>query len=185
MAAAAEAIFTADALSTLHALAHCSVGAVPVVPFWPEKLAPVLDRVNELAASVWPPLMYPGPESDPQVAFGQYCLKTALLPPAALPLTVTFHPAPEPVASSTEKFVIVVLVVCACPFRVIAVNVGSAGAVANDSDPPVTLNVVWSFEVAASALAGASTAASATVAAAAAARIEIEIPLTFTSVLLD
>jgi hypothetical protein len=50
--AAAEAIFTAEALSTLHALAHCSVGAVPVVPFWPEKLAPVLARVNELAASV-------------------------------------------------------------------------------------------------------------------------------------
>jgi hypothetical protein len=77
------------------------------------------------------------------------------------------------------------LVVCACPFRVIAVNVGSAGAVAKDSEPPVTLNVVWSFEVAANALAGASTAVSATAAAAATARFEIEIPLTFTSLLLD
>jgi hypothetical protein len=100
-------------------------------------------------------------------------------------LTVTFHPAPDPVASSTEKFVIVVLVVWACPFKVIAVSVGSAGAVANDSEPPVTLNVVWSLEVAASALAGARTAVIATVAAAATARLEIEIPLTFTSVLLD
>jgi hypothetical protein len=50
--AAADAIFTAEALSTLHALAHCNVGAVPVVPFWPVKLAPVLDRVSEFAASV-------------------------------------------------------------------------------------------------------------------------------------
>jgi hypothetical protein len=119
------------------------------------------------------------------VAFGQYCLKTALLPPAALPLTVTFHPAPDPVASRTEKFVIVVLVVCACPFKVIAVSVGSAGAVANDSDPPVTLNVVWSLDVAASAPEGARTAVIATAAAAATARFEIEIPLTFTSLLLD
>jgi hypothetical protein len=30
---AADAIFTGDALSTLHALAHCSVGPVPVLPF--------------------------------------------------------------------------------------------------------------------------------------------------------
>jgi hypothetical protein len=107
------------------------------------------------------------------------------LPPAALPLTVTFHPAPDPVASRTEKFVIVVFVVCAWPFKVIAVNVGSAGAVENDSDPPVTVNVVWSFEVAASALAGARTAVSATLAAATTTRFEIEIPMTFTSVLLD
>ena len=81
------------------------------------------------------------------------------------------------------KFVIVVLVVWADPFKVIAVNVGSAGAAENDSDPPVTLNCVWS--VAASALPGASPAVIATAAAAATARLEIDIPLAFTSLLLD
>ena len=39
---AAEAIFTAEPWSMLHAVAHCSVGALPVVPSWPAKLAPVL-----------------------------------------------------------------------------------------------------------------------------------------------
>jgi hypothetical protein len=81
------------------------------------------------------------------------------------------------------KLVIVVLVVCADPFKVIAVNVGSAGAAENDSDPPVTLNCVWS--VAANALAGARPTVIATVAAAATARREIDIPWTFTSLLLD
>jgi hypothetical protein len=47
------------------------------------------------------------------VAFGQYCLNTGLLPPALLPLTVTFQPDPLPVESSTVKLVIVVLVVWA------------------------------------------------------------------------
>jgi hypothetical protein len=37
---------------------------------------------------------------------------------------------------------------------VIAVKVGIAGAAENDSDPPVTLNCVWSFEVAANPAAG-------------------------------
>jgi hypothetical protein len=83
------------------------------------------------------------------------------------------------------KFVIVVLVVCACPFKVMPVSVGSAGAEENDSDPPVTLNCVWSFEVAANAVAGARTAVIATVAAAATARLEIDIPWTLTSLLLD
>jgi hypothetical protein len=81
------------------------------------------------------------------------------------------------------KFVIVVLVVCADPFKVIAVSVGSAGAAESDSDPPVTLNCVWSVE--ARALAGARLAVIATAAAAATARLEIDIPWTFTSVLLD
>jgi hypothetical protein len=51
---AAEVTLTAEALSTLQAEAHCSVGAVPVEPFWAEKLAPVLLSVNEFAASVAP-----------------------------------------------------------------------------------------------------------------------------------
>jgi hypothetical protein len=53
--AAAETIFTALALSMLQAVLHWSVGAVPVVPFWPVKLAPVLLSVSEFAASVSPP----------------------------------------------------------------------------------------------------------------------------------
>ena len=55
-AAAAEAIFTAVALSTLQAAAHWSVGAVPVVPLCAARLAPVLFSVSELAASVAPPV---------------------------------------------------------------------------------------------------------------------------------
>ena len=52
---AAEAIFTALALSTLQAAEHWSVGAVPVVPLCAAKLAPVLFRVSEFAARVEPP----------------------------------------------------------------------------------------------------------------------------------
>jgi hypothetical protein len=51
---AAEATFTAEALSTSHELEHWSVGAVPVEPFCAVKLAPVLLSVSELAASVAP-----------------------------------------------------------------------------------------------------------------------------------
>ena len=54
---AAETIFTAVPLSTLHALAHWWAGAVPVVPFWAVKDAPVLASVSEFAASVAPPVM--------------------------------------------------------------------------------------------------------------------------------
>jgi hypothetical protein len=52
--AAAEAIFTAEALSTLQEAEHCRVGAVPVEPLWAEKLAPVLFKVSEFAGSVAP-----------------------------------------------------------------------------------------------------------------------------------
>jgi hypothetical protein len=48
---AAEAILTAVALSTLQAVEHCSVGAVPVPP---ENFAPVLFNVREPAAIFWP-----------------------------------------------------------------------------------------------------------------------------------
>jgi hypothetical protein len=54
---AAETIFTgeAGAASTKQAEPHWCVGAVPVVPFWALKLAPVLFRVIEFAAKVEPP----------------------------------------------------------------------------------------------------------------------------------
>jgi hypothetical protein len=136
---AAEATFTALALSTLHALAHWSVGAVPVVPLCPEKLAPVLARVSESAASVAPLGTYPS-VSLPHVAVGQYCANTALLPLPDCPATVTFHPEPLPVASATPKLVIAVVVVWACPLSVIELNVGIAGAVENVNDPAVTEN---------------------------------------------
>jgi hypothetical protein len=151
--AAAEAIFTAVALSTLQAVEHCSVGAVPVVPLCAAKLAPVLFRVSELAASVAPLVTYPS-GSLPQVAVGQYCLKTALLPLPDCPATVVFHPDPLPVASATPKLVIVVFVVWAEPFKVTALSVGMAGVVENDSEPAVTENCVLSSAVAAAARAG-------------------------------
>ena len=48
----ADATFTGLALSTLHALEHCSVGLVPEPPL---NLAPALFSVSELAASWCPP----------------------------------------------------------------------------------------------------------------------------------
>jgi len=100
---AAETVLTALAESTLHAVGlHWCVGAVPVVPPTALKLAPELLRVREFAGSVAPLDTYPGPQAVPHVAFGQYCLNTALLPALASPLTVTFQPAPLPLASATE-----------------------------------------------------------------------------------
>src|SRR2546423_14812704 len=112
--AAADAIFTAAAESTLHAELHWWVGAVPVVPFSAVKPAPVLLSVTELAASVAPALTYEFAASDPQALapFEQYCLSTALLPALLSPFTVTFQPDPLPVASATENPFIVPLSVC-------------------------------------------------------------------------
>src|SRR4051794_15663105 len=72
--AAAETIFVgeAGAASTAQVPAlHWFVGAVPVVPFSPAKLAPVLLSMIVPAASVAPPATYAGPESVPHVAIGQ------------------------------------------------------------------------------------------------------------------
>src|SRR5437763_4392514 len=164
---AAETVFTAEAESTLQPDPHWCVGAVPVVPLSALKLAPVLLSVREFAASVAPLETYPGPESVPQVAFGQYCLNTALLPALASPFTVTFQPAPLPVASATERLFIAADSVCAWPFSVSAGMFGTSGAVPNDSVPAVTEN--WVVSVAALAVAHGS-ALRATSAAAAASR---------------
>ena len=82
-------------------------------------------------------------------------MKTALLPAPDCPATVVFQPDPLPVASATPKFVIVVFVVWADPFSVIALSVGIAGVVENDREPAVTENCVLSSAVAAAASAGA------------------------------
>ena len=74
--------------------------------------------------------------SPAQFAFGQYCAKTGLFPPAELPATVTFHPERLPVSSSTVKLGMDVEEVVALPLRVTAGRVGTFGAVVNDSDPP-------------------------------------------------
>jgi hypothetical protein len=60
-----------------------------------------------------------------------------------------FQPEPLPVASAIPKLVMVEFVVWAAPFSVIALNVGMAGVVENDSDPAVTENCVLSSAVAA------------------------------------
>src|SRR3954447_2458128 len=102
---AAETTLTGDAgaASTLQPELHWCVGAVPVVPFCALNPALVLLSVRELAASVKPPLTYPKGCAPQPPALVQYCLKTGLLPPALSPLTVTFQPAPLPVASLTPK----------------------------------------------------------------------------------
>jgi hypothetical protein len=52
-----------------------------------------------------------------------------------LPLTVTFHPDPLPVASRTVKLVIAAFVVWAWPFSVIPGIVGIPGATKNTTIP--------------------------------------------------
>ena len=81
---------------------------------------------------------------DPQVAFGQYSLKTWLLPALLSPLTVMFQPVALPVASIPEKLFIWAVRVCACPLRVSAEKFGTSGEVPNDRLPAVTENWVVS-----------------------------------------
>jgi hypothetical protein len=66
------------------------------------------------------------------VAFGQYCLNTALLPAPVSPLTVTFHPDTAKVCD-TPQFAIVAFFVCAVPSRVTVVRSGAFGAAENDT----------------------------------------------------
>jgi hypothetical protein len=103
-------------------------GCVPVFPVQP---APVLFRTSEPAGSVCPPVIYPGPLSDPQVAFGQYCLRTALFPALVSPLTVTFQPDRDR-ASVTPQLAIVAVAVCAVPFSVTPEKLGAFGVVENE-----------------------------------------------------
>src|SRR3954451_4892939 len=150
---AAEMTLTgeAGAASTKQAELHECVGAVPVVPFWALKDAPVLLSWIEFCPSVAPLVTYPSGCAPQPPAFVQYCLKTALLPPVLSPATVTFHPAPLPVESFTPKFPICALSVCDWPVRVSAGNAGASGTVVKASVPAVTENWVVSLDVAATA----------------------------------
>jgi hypothetical protein len=90
-------------------------------------------KVSESAGSVNPPVMYPGPLSLPQVAFGQYCLKTALLLAPDLLLTVRFQPLLVPALVIFMALGQRLNVVWAWPLRVTPERVGSVGAVVKDT----------------------------------------------------
>src|SRR4051795_4972402 len=117
------------------------------------KPALVLFSLSELAASVWGVVVtYPGPGPpltavlQPLVAVPsvQYSLKTALLVALESPMTLTFQPAPVPVASSPPQAFIVALIVCAEAFSVTVEKFGTSGFVLNTSEPAVTANCVVS-----------------------------------------
>src|SRR5262249_46645611 len=97
------------------------------------QLAPLVFNVSESAGSVNPPVTYPGPVSVPQVAFGQYCLNTELLPAPVRLLTVRFQPLLVPLLVSFIALDQRLTVVWAWPLRVTVESVGSAGAVVNDT----------------------------------------------------
>src|SRR3954453_5124901 len=118
------------------------------------KPAPVLLSLSELAARVLGVVVtYPGPGPpltavlQPLVAVPsvQYSLKTALLPAAGSPWTLTFQPEPVPVASSPSQVFIVAFPVWAVPLSVIAEKSGTSGFVLKTSDPAVTANCVVSL----------------------------------------
>src|SRR3954451_13573292 len=113
------------------------------------KPAPVLLSLSELAARVLGVVVtYPGPGPpltavlQPLVAVPsvQYSLKTALLPAAASPCTLTFQPEPVPVESSPSQPFIVAFTVCAFPLSVTAEKSGTSALVLKMSDPGVTAN---------------------------------------------
>src|SRR5689334_2995028 len=106
-------------------LLHWYAGFVPEVV----QPAPLVFIVSEPAGSVNPPVIYPGPLSLPQVAFGQYCLNTALLPAPVRLLTVTFQPELVPLLVICMALPQMVSVDCDWPLSVTPVRVGSLGAV--------------------------------------------------------